>query len=191
MCRSSLVAQTVKRLPVMQEIWVWSLGQEDPLEREMATHSSILAWRIPRTEERGRLQSMDGKESDTTKRLHFHFLSVHVYMCVLTHVWLFVTPWTVAPWAPLSKGFSRQEYWSGLPFPSPGHLTTLWVEAVSLASPALAGEFLTTWATWEALTSCKFEIPGTPSSGLIICRSGSQNLGKAVCLLNYKFFVKG
>ena len=53
-----LVAQRVKRLPAMQEAWVRSLGQEDPLEKEMATHSSILAWEIPRTEEPGGLQSM-------------------------------------------------------------------------------------------------------------------------------------
>ena len=45
------MAQTVKRLPTMQEIWVQSLGQEDPLEKEMIAHSSILAWRIPWTEE--------------------------------------------------------------------------------------------------------------------------------------------
>ena len=55
---TSLVAQTVKRLPAMWEIWIQSLGQEDPLEKEMATHSSILAWRIPWTEKPGRLQSM-------------------------------------------------------------------------------------------------------------------------------------
>ena len=48
----------VKRLPVMQETWVPSLGGEDPLEKEMATHSNILAWKIPWTEETGRLQSM-------------------------------------------------------------------------------------------------------------------------------------
>ena len=48
----------VKNLPAMQETWVWSLGWEDPLEKGMATHSSILAWRIPRTEEHGRLQSV-------------------------------------------------------------------------------------------------------------------------------------
>ena len=48
----------VKNLPAMQETWVQSLGQEDPLEKEMATHSSILAWRIPWTKEPGRLQSM-------------------------------------------------------------------------------------------------------------------------------------
>ena len=47
MCKASVVAQTVKNLPAMQEIWVRSLGGQDPLEKEMATHSSILAWRIP------------------------------------------------------------------------------------------------------------------------------------------------
>ena len=52
------MAQSVKNLPVMQETWVRSLGREDALEKGMATHSSILAWRIPRTEEPGRLQSM-------------------------------------------------------------------------------------------------------------------------------------
>ena len=52
------MAQTVKRLPAMRETWVRSLSREDPLEKEMATHSSILAWRIPWTEERGGLQSL-------------------------------------------------------------------------------------------------------------------------------------
>ena len=69
----SLVAQTVKSLPAMQEPRVPSLGQEDPLEKEMATHSSILAWRIPWMEELGGLQSTGRKELDTTERLHFHF----------------------------------------------------------------------------------------------------------------------
>ena len=55
---ASPVAQRVKRLPTMRETWVRSLGQEDPLEKEMATHSSILAWKIPWTEKPGRLQSM-------------------------------------------------------------------------------------------------------------------------------------
>ena len=53
-----LVAQMVKYLPIMRETGVQSLGQEDPLEKEMATHSSVLAWKIPWTEEPGRLQSM-------------------------------------------------------------------------------------------------------------------------------------
>ena len=54
---ASLLAQRLKHLPAMREIQVQSLGQEDPLEKEMATHSSILAWRIPWMEEPGRLQS--------------------------------------------------------------------------------------------------------------------------------------
>ena len=54
----SLVAQRVKRLPAMQETWVRSLGWEDPLEKEMATHPSVLAWKIPWTEKPGGLQSM-------------------------------------------------------------------------------------------------------------------------------------
>ena len=55
---SPLVAQMVKNLPAMQETWVGSLSREDPLEKRMATHSSILAWRIPRTEEPGGPQYM-------------------------------------------------------------------------------------------------------------------------------------
>ena len=77
----------VKCLPAMQETWVLSLDQDDPLEKEMAIHSSSLAWKIPRTEEPGRLQSME---------------------------------------------FSRQEYWSGLPFPSPGDLPDPGIEPGSL-----------------------------------------------------------
>ena len=53
-----MVAQTVKCLPAMRETWVQALGREDPLEKEMATHSSTIAWKIPWTEEPGRLQSM-------------------------------------------------------------------------------------------------------------------------------------
>ena len=58
---ASLVAQTVKNLPAMQEIWLQSLGREDPLEEEMATHSSIRAWEIPWTEEPGRVQYMESQ----------------------------------------------------------------------------------------------------------------------------------
>ena len=54
----NLVTQMVKNLPTVQDTWLRSLGREDPLEKRMATHSSTLAWRIPRTEDRGRLQSM-------------------------------------------------------------------------------------------------------------------------------------
>ena len=73
------VAQMKKHLPTMWEIRVRSLGQEDPLEKEMATHSSTLAWKIPWTEEPGRLQSMGSQKLDMTERLHFtslHFTSL-------------------------------------------------------------------------------------------------------------------
>ena len=64
-------------------------------------------------------------------------------------VWLCETPWTVARQAALSMGFSRQEYWSGLPFPSPGDLPNPGIEAASHKSPALAGGFFTTSPTWD------------------------------------------
>ena len=68
------LAQRWKRLPAMRETWIWSLGQEDALEKEMATHSSILSGRIPWMEEPTvAVQSTGRKESDTTERLHFHF----------------------------------------------------------------------------------------------------------------------
>ena len=74
-------------------------------------------------------------------------------MCALSHVQLFATLWTVAHQAPLSREFPRQEYWSGLPFPSPGDLPDPGVEPVSPVSPALAGGFFTTRATCETLSN--------------------------------------
>ena len=62
----------------------------------------------------------------------------------------FATPWTATLRASLSMGFSRQEYWSRLPFPTPGDLPDSRIEPTSLASPALAGRFFTVGATWEA-----------------------------------------
>ena len=73
---ASLVPETVKNPPAMQETWVLSLGGEDSLEKGMATHSSILAWRIPWTEELGRLQSSRVENSWTrlsNQHFHFHF----------------------------------------------------------------------------------------------------------------------
>ena len=66
----SLVAQGYRTHLPMLETWVQSLGWEDPLEEEMAIHSSTLAWKIPQTEEPGRLHSMGLKELDTTERTH-------------------------------------------------------------------------------------------------------------------------
>ena len=77
------MAQQVKNPPAMQktqETWVRSLGQEDPLEKEMATHSSILARKIPRTEEPGRLQSIEVTQSQTLlKRLSTHALIIELF----------------------------------------------------------------------------------------------------------------
>ena len=83
------------------------------------------------------------------------FLGSHV--CVLSlfsRVRLFVTPWTVAGQASLSMGFSRREYWSGLPCSAPGYLPDPQIETTSLRSPALAGRFLTTSTTWEGQGGC-------------------------------------
>ena len=79
---ASLVAQLVKNLPAMQETWVRFMGREDPLEKEMATHSNILAWRLPWTEEPGGLQSMGLQEWDNdlaTKPLPYRYASSTPY----------------------------------------------------------------------------------------------------------------
>ena len=80
--------------------------------------------------------------------------ALDICACMLghfSHVWLFATLWTIAHQAPLSMGFSWQEYWSGLPYPPPGDLPNPGIKPVSLMSPVLAGGFFTTSATWEAL----------------------------------------
>ena len=79
---------------------------------------------------------------NTNHRLYFK----NICLCAqfLSRVQFFATPWTVAHQAPLSIGFPRQEYWTGLPFPSPEDLPTPGVEPISLASPILAGTFFTT-----------------------------------------------
>ena len=77
--RPSLVAQRLKCLPAMQETWVRSLGQEDPLEKEMASHSSLLAWRIPWTEKPGGLQSTESQSQTRLSDLTFTF-TCHPYL---------------------------------------------------------------------------------------------------------------
>ena len=78
------MAQKVKNLPAMQETWVLSLSQEEPLEKGMATLSSILAWEIPWTEEPGALQSMGSQKIGynlATKQKQLNFLSLHFLIC--------------------------------------------------------------------------------------------------------------
>ena len=89
--RASLLAQMVRNLPTSLETWVSSLSWEDPLKKEMATHSSVLAWEVP---------------------------------------------WTEESVGPQSMGYSRQEYWSGLPFPCSGDLPNPGIESISPAFQA-------------------------------------------------------
>ena len=110
----------------MQDMWVQSLGWEDPLEKQMTTHSTILTWEIPWTEEAGGLQSMGLQKSQT-------WLSEWKWN-LLSHVRLFVAPWTIQ-----SMGFSRPGYWSGQPFPSPGDLPNPGIEP---RSPTLQADSL-------------------------------------------------
>ena len=86
----------------------------------------------------------------------------------LSHVRLFATPRAAAHQTPLSMGFSGQEYWSGLPLPSPGDLPEPRIEPVSLISPALAGRFFTVWATREAPQKLVGEGKGWPWGHLAI-----------------------
>ena len=206
------MVQMVNNPPAMQKIWVQSLCQEDPLGKGMATHSSILAWRLPWAEKPGGLWPMGWQRVRcdwATKHtcmpaphplIRHHFISMGLGFeqslglgdreawCAAVHrvansrIWLhdwtelngtylplhiramcacflscfkivllFATLWTVAHQFPLSMGFSRQEYQSGLPCPSLGDLPDPGIEPASLTSPALAGRFFTTSATWEAL----------------------------------------
>ena len=85
--RAPLLAQTVKNLPAMQEAWVWSLGWEDPLEKGMETHSSVLAWRISWTEELMGHSPWHHKALDTTlSHTHFHFL----FLCHVIYIHTFI-----------------------------------------------------------------------------------------------------
>ena len=159
---ASLVAQMVQHLLTMKETWVQSLGQEDPLEKGMDT-PVFLPREFHRQRNLAGCSPWSRKEWDTTERLHFHFGVVHLYGWVpllttwnyhntvnrpwkvkvlVYYVWLFLTPWTVAHEAPLSMGFSSQEYWSELPGPSPGNLPKpgIWPGCHALQADSLLSE---------------------------------------------------
>ena len=140
-------------------MWVQSLGRENPLEQELATHSSILAWKIPWTEEPGGLYSMGVAKSRTMgEKVRKFVTSMNLEVCVLSCIQLFVTPWTVGVHGPHghqaapSMGFSKQKYWSGLPVPAPGELPNSGIEPTSLESPALLEDSLPTGPlyTWDS-----------------------------------------
>ena len=99
----------------------------------------------------GRRQSWNSVGS-IMKSLTCTYLACACMLSHFSHVWLFATLWTT----PLSMGFSRQEYWSGLPCPSPGIFPTQVLNPSSLMSPALAGGFFTSSATWETHLSGAF-----------------------------------
>ena len=80
---ASLVAQTIKHLPTIWETWLWSLDREDPLEKEMATHFSILAWKILWMEEPGRLQSTESQRVEHNWATKFFFLNTQVHVAGL------------------------------------------------------------------------------------------------------------
>ena len=149
------MAQTVNNLPAMRETQVWSLDWEEPLEKEMATHFSIIAWVIPWTEEPGQLYSpRSHKASDMTEAtvqqskpaINIHTLLVFSRSIVSD---FFATPWTAACQAPLSMGFPRQEYGSGLPFPPPRVFLT---QGLNLCLPRLllCRWIFYHWVTWKA-----------------------------------------
>ena len=94
-------------------------------------------------------ESLQSPETITTLLLSYASILNH-----FSRVQLCATLWTVARQAPLSMGFSRQDYWSGLPCPPPGDLPHPGIKPASVRSPALAGRFFTTSAIWEALISC-------------------------------------
>ena len=102
---------------------------------------------------------LSGNESDGQWR------SVHANVWALSCVRLFAIPWSVAHQAPLSMGFFRQEYWSGLPFPTPGDLPDPGIQTVSLASPALAGGFFTS----DANAGDTDSIPSLGRSHMLWC----------------------
>ena len=113
----SLVSQTVNNLPAMWETLVWPLGREDPLQKEIITHFSILAWRIPWREELGGLQSMGsqrvGHDWATNPFFSFIVMYISAYLVTQSSPAPCNSLWTVACQALLSTGFPRQEYWNG------------------------------------------------------------------------------
>ena len=139
---SSLVVQVVKNPSAMQETRVQSLGQEDPLEKEMTTHSSILAWGIPRTEEPGRFGGSCASDADSYLTFCIHgvaksWTQLRHLILSLSLSWEVLVGWmhessvsqsrptlcdpmVCSLPGPSLHGFSRHKYWSGLPCPPPG-----------------------------------------------------------------------
>ena len=125
----------------------------------------------------------DTKFTDLINILSYDIrVSLHVFMLSpFSHVWLFATLWATALQASLSMGFSRQEYWSGLPCPPQGNLPDPGIELTSLLSPVLASEFFTISAIWEALFV---------NIGLILKSSAGSFLLSSFLHQNYAVYMK-
>ena len=171
------MAQMVKNLPVMQETWVSPWVGKIPWRRAWQPTPLFLPGESPWTEGPGGLQSMGSQRvghdwSDWACMYACHIDTIHACTLRVGHNWaskhactcsirvtciyaccarLFSTLWAAVLQAPLSMGFSRQEYWSGLPCPPPEDLPNPGIEPVSLTSPALAGKFFTISATWDTM----------------------------------------
>ena len=133
----SLGGSDCKELPATPETWVRSLGREGPLEKEMATRNSILAWKIPWTEEPGGLQSMGSHRiwhDQVTNTFTLIFICVCARAKLLQLCLTLATVWAVACQPPLSLRFSSKEYWSGLPWPPSGDLPNPEIEHTSHVS---------------------------------------------------------
>ena len=137
----SLVAQTVKCLPTMREIQVQSLGREDPLEKELATHSRTLAWKIPWMEEPGGLQSMGSQRVRHDWATSLHFLDISIYSGGTRLVVIHLTDQTPVSLT-LPPGFAQH----------PNHVGTKWVTisiwltpSLHQGSPSLTAKNVTCW----------------------------------------------
>ena len=124
-------------VPVSRGFLTCGAGTESP--GQLRRLSELRTWRPGRWRQlKFTRQSSRKEKKKKTKTLKLETL------CLLSHIWLFATPWTAACHGPLSIGFSRQEYWSGLPISSPGDLPNPRIKPKSFESPALTGGFFIT-----------------------------------------------
>ena len=151
---------SVKNMPAKQEAQVWSLGWEDPLEKEMATHSVILVWGIARTEEPGRLWSMGSQRvgHDLATNFHFFHFILPVEEDVYSHAGslqlrLFATPWTVNLLCPFPWGAPGKNTGVGCHALLQGIFLT---EGSNLHFSSIGRQVLYHWATWEVLLLYSF-----------------------------------
>ena len=183
---ASLVAQRLKCLPLMRETWVGSLGQEDPLEKEMATHSSILAWRIPWTEEPGGLQSMGSQRVGhdwATSLSTLTFLQVKKG----TVIEQYATVCGAGTWNPGLSASWICVLSTTLPLL---HMTLAWLAStLAIYSPEVTDELLLT------NVGSTFQYPSWPLFSMTLCYSVAKStqlfvtLWTAACQASLSFII--